>query len=124
RTVPVHHISSTGVFAHPRHDGHPLAVTDPTGPANDLATGYRQSKWVAEQLVGTARQRGLPVSVYRVGIVSGDSTTGACQLQDFVWLCVKGMLETGTVPAGWDGRLSLIPVDYASAAVVGLSLRA
>lgn len=32
-----------------------------------LTDGYSQSKWVAEQLVHRAGQRGLPVTIYRLG---------------------------------------------------------
>ncbi len=123
RSVPVHHVSTTGVFAVPAEEGEPLKVTDPTGPAEQLASGYLRSKWVAEQLIGLARDRGLPVSVYRVDVVCGDQTTGACQTKDFVWLSLKGLLQAGAVPAGAEGRFPMVPADYVSAAIVALSGR-
>jgi len=33
-----------------------------------LYDGYAQSKWVAEKLMMTARSRGIPVCIYRLGI--------------------------------------------------------
>ncbi|RKT74804.1 thioester reductase-like protein [Saccharothrix variisporea] len=121
RTVPVHHVSTTGVFAGLRDPGVPLAVTDPTGPPERLASGYLRSKWVAEQVLERARSRGLPVSVYRVDLVSGDRRRGACQTRDFVWLSTKGLVQAGAVPAGLAGTVPMVPVDYAAAAIVALS---
>ncbi|ARQ69249.1 type I polyketide synthase [Streptomyces marincola] len=123
RSVPVHYVSTVGVFADPAEDGRPLRVTDPTGPAERLPSGYLQSKWVAEQLVAAAAERGLPVSVYRVDVVSGDQVNGACQTNDFVWLSLKGLIQAGAVPKDVDGRFHLLPVDYVSAAIVRVSGR-
>ncbi|KAB1139947.1 SDR family NAD(P)-dependent oxidoreductase, partial [Streptomyces luteolifulvus] len=121
RTVPVHYLSTTGVFAGERAGGSPLKVDDPTGPAEALPSGYLRSKWVAEQVIGIARERGLPVTVYRVDVVSGDQVHGACQTRDFVWLSLRGLIQAGAVPAGLDARAPLTPVDYVSSAVVALS---
>ncbi|MCC3779662.1 thioester reductase domain-containing protein, partial [Streptomyces sp. UNOB3_S3] len=121
RTVPVHYVSTVGVFDGVREEGVPLKVTDPTGPAEALPSGYLQSKWVAEQLIGVARERGLPVSVYRVDVISGDQENGACQTADFVWLSLKGLLQAGSVPTTSGGRFHLLPVDYVSASILGIS---
>jgi thioester reductase-like protein len=123
RTVPVHYVSTTGVFPAPGPDAAPATVTDPTGPAHLLHNGYLQSKWVAEQVIELGRSRGLPVSVYRVDVVCGDRETGACQTKDFVWLSLKGLLETGAVPESLAGVLHMVPVDYVSSAIVALSAR-
>ncbi|WP_245655142.1 thioester reductase domain-containing protein [Streptomyces catenulae] len=123
RTVPVHHVSTVGVFNGPVTPGVPLKATDPTGPAEALPSGYLQSKWVAEQVIGLARDRGLPVSTYRVDVISGDRRTGACQTRDFVWLSLKGLLQAGAVPSSADGRFHLLPVDYVSAAILAVSTR-
>ncbi|WP_351236268.1 thioester reductase domain-containing protein, partial [Streptomyces sp. NPDC002133] len=124
RTVPVHHLSTTGVFAGELAGGVPLRVEDTSGPAEALPSGYLQSKWVAEQVIGLARDRGLPVSVYRVDVISGDVRNGACQTRDFVWLSLRGLVQAGAAPAGLVGAVHLTPVDYVSAAVVALSQKA
>ncbi|MGJ6969374.1 type I polyketide synthase [Streptosporangium sp. G11] len=123
RTVPVHHVSTTGVFAATESADHALRVDDPTGPAERLPSGYLQSKWVGEQLVALAQGRGLPVTVHRVDAVSGDQRNGACQTRDFVWLTMKGLIQVGAVPSGAGGRFHMVPVDYVSAAIVELSRR-
>ncbi|QUF04201.1 thioester reductase domain-containing protein [Actinosynnema pretiosum subsp. pretiosum] len=121
RTVPVHHVSSTGVYD--QRPGTRLTELDPTGPPEVLGNGYRRSKWVAEGLVELARRRGVPVSVYRVDSISGDQERGACQDQDFVWLSVRGILESGAAPEGLDIAFHPTPVDFVSRAVVALAGR-
>ncbi|MGW0217754.1 thioester reductase domain-containing protein [Micromonospora chokoriensis] len=121
RTVPVHYVSTTGVFAHPAPDGRPLRADDPTGPVAELPSGYLQSKWVAEQLVAAAGERGLPVTVYRVDLVAGDRLQGACQTRDFVWLSLKGLIQAGAVPSRLTGEFHLTPVDHVSAAISRLA---
>ncbi|MFI1401045.1 thioester reductase domain-containing protein, partial [Streptomyces sp. NPDC020681] len=121
RTVPVHYVSTVGVFPKALTEGVPVREDDPTGPARELPTGYVQSKWVAEQMVGLARERGLPVSVYRVDVVSGDRVNGACQTQDFVWLSLKGLLQAGAVPEGLSAAVHPVPVDYVSEAILTMS---
>ncbi len=41
--------------------------------ADALQDGYSQSKWVAEQLVIRAMERGLPAAVYRPGTHTTDA---------------------------------------------------
>ncbi|MFS8204674.1 thioester reductase domain-containing protein, partial [Streptomyces sp. CWNU-52B] len=121
RTVPLHYVSSTGVFSKPAPGGRGLTPEDPTGPPEELTNGYRQSKYVAEKIIGLAQERGLPVSVYRADVISGAQTNGACQTRDFVWLSLKGSLQARTVPTGANALFPMVPVDYVSAAVLELS---
>ncbi|NEC10267.1 non-ribosomal peptide synthetase [Streptomyces sp. SID7909] len=118
----LHYVSTTGVYAPSRGtDPAPLTESSPTGPADGLPDGYAQSKWVAEQLVGLARERGLPVTVHRPGRISGDTATGACQDRDLLWQLIKGCLQAGAVPDLAHGTTDWVPVDYVSAAVAALS---
>ncbi|WP_405800100.1 amino acid adenylation domain-containing protein [Streptomyces sp. NBC_01506] len=132
RTVPVHHVSTVGVYAggasgpYGTEDGpgRPVRAVrpqDPTGPPAALEHGYTQSKWAAERLAEAARARGLPVSVYRPTRITGESTTGVCQTGDFMWLLLKGCVQAGVAPADVATAFDLVPVDYVSAAVVALS---
>ncbi|MFJ9739221.1 thioester reductase domain-containing protein [Streptomyces sp. NPDC101166] len=116
----LHHVSTTGVFL-PAEDGVPRGELDPTGPPEDLALGYTKSKWVAEQLVLEARRRGVPVTIHRPGQVWGDSRTGACQPNDFVWRFMKGSIQAGCYPRRFRLRMNMVPIDYVSRAVVALS---
>ncbi|MFJ4622340.1 amino acid adenylation domain-containing protein [Streptomyces sp. NPDC088812] len=122
RAVPVHHVSTVGVFSGPRLLGRAVSAEEPLPPVDGLRHGYAQSKWAAESLVHQARLRGLPVTVHRPTRISGDSRTGICQPADFLWLLLKGCLEAGCYPADAGIGFDLVPVDYVSAAIVALSL--
>ncbi|MGW0565385.1 amino acid adenylation domain-containing protein [Streptomyces sp. NPDC003016] len=116
----MHYVSTTGVYA-PAPRPAPITESTPTGPESDLPDGYAQSKWVAEGLIGIARERGLPVTVHRPGRISGDTTTGACQDRDLLWQLIKGCLQAGAVPDLPSGSTDWVPVDHVSAAIVALS---
>ncbi|MFF7364202.1 amino acid adenylation domain-containing protein [Streptomyces sp. NPDC008125] len=117
----MHYVSTTGVHA-PSPVPVTLTETSPTGPAAALPDGYARSKWVAEGLVGLARERGLPVTVHRPGRISGDTATGACQDRDLLWQLIKGCLQAEAVPDLAHGSTDWVPVDHVSAAVVALVL--
>ncbi|THA77682.1 amino acid adenylation domain-containing protein [Streptomyces sp. A0642] len=119
----MHYVSTTGVYA-PASGPRAVTITEstPTGPSPALPDGYAQSKWVAEQLVGLARERGLPVTIHRPGRISGDTSTGACQDRDLLWQLIKGCLQAGAVPDLPYGSTDWVPVDYVSAGVVALAM--
>lgn len=123
RTVPVHHVSTVGVFTSDE-PGRIIDAEHPTGPAAALKHGYTQSKWAAEGLIQQARSRGLPVSVYRPTRIFGDTATGACQAGDFMWLILKACVQAQRVPAGLETGFDLAPVNYVSEAVIALSRQA
>lgn len=120
---PVHYVSTVSVFDPGNLPaGHIIREEDEINPSAELQDGYSQSKWVAERLVQLAGRRGLPVSIYRPGAVSGDSRTGAWKTDDFVCRMIKGCILLGKVPDSGI-LLDLVPVDYVSRALVNLSLQ-
>jgi amino acid adenylation domain-containing protein/thioester reductase-like protein len=121
RSVPVHHVSTVGVYA--AHAEHPVGPEHPTGPASALEHGYTRSKWVAEGLIEAARARSLPATIYRPTRIAGHSRTGACQRGDYLWLLLKGCVQAQAAPAGVDAAFDLVPVDYVADAIVTLSRR-
>ncbi|MFF2136227.1 amino acid adenylation domain-containing protein [Streptomyces sp. NPDC058193] len=120
RLKPVHHMSTIAVFAPGRGDG-PITEEAVPDTSEGLGIGYTRSKWVAEGIARLARERGLPVTVYRIGRVSGDSVTGACQADDFLWRQIKSFIELGSAPPAKELTTDLLPVDFVSRAVVALS---
>jgi thioester reductase-like protein len=120
---PVHFISTTAVFTSPGYDPtHTILEDDPLNYCAELHTGYAESKWVAEKLVMEARNRGIPVSIYRPATVTGHSQTGVFNTNDFVLRMLKSCIELKQVPE-INLRMYITPVDYVSKAIVLLSLQ-
>ncbi len=112
-TLAVHHTggSSNGrVFF---EDEDLVGVGTPFG-------GYAQSKWVAERMVLTALERGLPVAIYRPGLVTGHSVTGAWNTDDMISTLVIASQAMGALPK-LDVKVDLVPVNYVSRAIITIS---
>jgi len=121
RSKQVHHISTIAVFPiGVEHDGATL-FEEHTFETCGLAAGYCESKWVAERLAAEAAARGVPVAIYRPGFITGDSGTGRSNTDDLLCRLLKGCIELGAMP-DVDTLQDMTPVDYASRAIVHLSL--
>jgi thioester reductase-like protein len=121
KVKPVHMVSSLSVFplvGNPQ--GTVIREQDSLDHGGVLYGGYTQSKWVAERLATIARSRGLPVAIYRPGIITGHSQTGAWNTDDFMSRLIKSWIELGSAP-DLDGATDMTPVDYVSSAIVHLS---
>jgi thioester reductase-like protein len=118
--IPVHHISTYGIWGLPAGDRTVIEEDDDIAGAGRLVTGYVQSKWAAERLVELARERGAGVNIYRPGRVLGDSRTGACLTTHFTTRVIKGCIELGIAPK-IDLEVEMTPVDYVAAAMVAIA---
>jgi thioester reductase-like protein len=122
-TKPVHFVSTLGVFPIVgRSDAGVVREEDDLDHGGSLYNGYTQTKWVAEKLVEIARARGLPVSVYRPSLITGDSRTGAWNKDDFTCKMIKTWVGFGNVP-DVNTEMNMVPVDHVSRAIVRLSLQ-
>jgi thioester reductase-like protein len=121
--TPVHFVSTIDVYY---SVGAATAgpISETRGPAEFGAPygGYAATKWVAEQNVALAGQRGLPVTIYRPGFAVADGRSGNGNTQDFLSRMVKGCVQLGAVP-GFDLVVDMTPVDFISGGIVHLSLR-
>jgi amino acid adenylation domain-containing protein/thioester reductase-like protein len=118
---PVHYISSLSVFdSFNNFDGRTIQEEDWYHEPEKLFSGYAQSKWVAEQLVSAARERGLPVCIYRPAEIIGHSQTSIWNLEDYLCHLIKGCLQLEAWP-DLDMTFNLTPVDFASRAILYLS---
>jgi thioester reductase-like protein len=125
---PVHFISTIGVVGSTngviasvdRSEVKIIKEQDSLPRADEHSSGYTQSKWVAEQLITIARERGFPITIYRPGRISGDSKTGVCNPDDHTFRTIRGCIQLKSVPDR-NSIVNLIPVDYTSQAIVHLS---
>ena len=123
RLKPVHHVSTLAVLAAEMlGDTELIRETDPLPPPIGHDTAYSQSKWVAEGIIGIARERGVPVSIYRAGAVLPDSRSGAANTEDYVTKVIEGCVQLGLAPSR-RYPLSVGTVDHLARQVIGLSLR-
>jgi len=89
---------------------------------------YESTKFEAEMLVRKAMAAGLPATIYRPGIVVGDSRTGQTQKYDgpyFLAAFMQRQLPLAVVPAVGDVdhvRVSLVPRDFVIEAMDQLSV--
>ncbi len=125
RAKPLVYVSTLSVFdADAYRSGERVAdEDDPVDDPSGLAGGYAQTKWVAERLVREAGARGLPVSIFRPGVVAGNARTGFTNAEDFAGRLFRGCIQLGCTPAEWRGPARVSPVDFVSRAIVWLSLR-
>lgn len=123
KVKPVHHISTYSIFCS-RHylNNEVIREQEDLRDGNGIYVGYPQSKWVAEKLIEIARNRGIPVSIYRLGDLAGDSQTGAFNLSNFTARIITSCIRLGNIPDE-DMRVDITPVDYAVRATVHLSRR-
>lgn len=94
---------------------------DLMGSAKGLGGGYGQSKWAAEYIIRRAGERGLRGCIVRPGYVTGASTNGSCNTDDFLLRFMKGCLQLGKIPE-IDNTVNMVPVDHVARVVTATAL--
>ncbi|CAF0917743.1 unnamed protein product [Rotaria sordida] len=117
-SIPVQYISTISVLpSEMKQEVH----IDEISP-NHLKSGYAQSKWVAEKLIAKANRLGLPVNIYRLGSIWGNTETGACNQNDINTLLLAAIMKTGCYPtAASNIKLNGLPANLAAQSIVSLS---
>ncbi|WP_288797623.1 thioester reductase domain-containing protein [uncultured Arsenicicoccus sp.] len=120
-TKPVHFTSTVGVFSSGQviHD---LVDEDtPLTSSGPLTVGYAQTKWVAEQMIRNAADRGLPTTIHRIN--TGPSRErGDFNRLDHLSMIIKGCIEAGVAPTEGRFPLQACPIDVVAARQVNLAL--
>jgi len=128
RITPVHYISSLGATLIRPFENTRLVdeVTARSGLGTEsileLPLGYLETKWVTHRMIEQARRRGLPVTLYAPGLITGHSRTGIDSLSQsqFLHALIKGSAQLGCFPDGLGWRF--IPVDVVARDVVSCLL--
>lgn len=121
RIKAFHYVSTIDVLL-AAHCPRPFIENDePIKTFSNIPGGYTGSKWVAEKLVYTALQRGLPVSIYRPGLIMGHTESGATQENDYLLVAFRGFLPMGIMPE-YKRIFDVVPVDYVAKSIVSISL--
>ena len=120
----LHHVSTCYVSG--RYDGE--LREDELDVGQEFRNHYESTKYDAEMLVRRAMAAGMPATIYRPGIVVGDSRTGATQKLDgpyFLATFLRRQPPVAVVPAVADPdrvRFSLVPRDFVIDAMDRLSV--
>ena len=64
-----------------------------------VENGYSESKWISEQLVISARDKGLSSSIVRVGQLCGDRNKGRWNPKEWFPSIVLAGPELGSLPS-------------------------
>lgn len=83
-----------------------------------LKGGYAQTKWVSERLLAQAKDRGIPVNIYRPSWILGDTDTGASPLEkNRLLTLLQGCVHMRIAP-DWDAKINIVPVNFVAAFIV------
>jgi thioester reductase-like protein len=94
-----------------------LVEEKPIFERKDFRNTYEAAKWDAEQLMYSALDRGIPLTIHRPSMVVGDSETGkVIRFQVFYYIC-ELLSRIGLIENVKSFHLDLIPVDYIARAL-------
>ncbi|WP_371584002.1 amino acid adenylation domain-containing protein [Streptomyces sp. NBC_01314] len=119
RSTPLHFVSTLSVA--PPITLAPEVPETFLPPHPGLRYGYQQSKWAAERLLEQAAERGLSVTVHRLGRIVGPHATGYVNERDFLWSVLRAGVPAGIVPDLFEEE-TWTPVDHVAQALVHLCL--
>ena len=108
------------IFSKFRYDKRVVLENQNLSNPGILPIGYTQSKWVAERIIWEAKELGIPVIVYRLGHIVGDSESGMCNTGDFIFRIIETCLLLQLYP-NVKGEIAPIAVDDVAKIVVGIS---
>ncbi len=121
KVKPVHFVSTISVYDAPVCQAKErIDETEPLPNVGELDSGYAQSKCVAENLVRTAGSRGLPIMIYRPGLITSDSHSGAATLSDYTAFLIRLCVDLGAAPSAVQGA-RMTPVDFVARSIIALA---
>jgi len=123
RPKQFNYISTLGVFAAPASG--PTRVVRETDSIDQeqhpASGGYVASKWVAEKLLLTASERGIPCNLFRIGLVWADTQQGRYDELQRGYRIIKSCLLSGYGIENYRYEMPPTPADYVARAIVHLA---
>ncbi|MDD9947682.1 MAG: thioester reductase domain-containing protein, partial [Myxococcales bacterium] len=118
RSRPFHYISSVAAVG-PGSTSPPDESWDASIPSD----GYGRSKRGGETIVRAAADAGLPVAIYRLGVVASDERFTVAATDDWLFRWLSGVLQLGACYSGGpeEAIRHVVPVDWVAEAVVRLA---
>lgn len=102
-----------------QNEGEFYEETDIT-QSNYLYGGYAQTKWLSEYVVN---QFNFPKSIYRFGLLTGNSKTGKGLEQDYLGMFLKALAKMKCVPQdALSLEVDITPIDIASQTFLDISI--
>lgn len=83
--------------------------------------GYIKSKWVMESIAEKARQKGLPITNFRLGFAVCHSTSGATVMNQWWGSLIRSCVELNSFPLVMGLKDELTTVDYMCKAIMHIS---
>lgn len=118
----LHYASSMGMWTLLHHKEGPILETEIHQQGHELPGGYFQSKWVNEKILQLASAAGLPINVYRIGDVKGNSEDGQGDPQNFGNLVMQYFIQQRVVIDSGTPEFNFIPVDYLTRSISHIAL--
>lgn len=87
----------------------------------NFSSGYLAGKWVSEQLLDQAYQRGIPMMIFRVGEMVGHSKTGVGRTDDMFVTLLRLFSASNFRTDYKNAIIDFVPVDYISQAIIYLA---
>ncbi len=120
----IHYASTLSVFVATDNNRGIFKEGSSIDDCNLVYGGYAQTKWIAEKILS---QSLLPHTIYRFGLLTGNSKTGISSSHDYLTMFLRGIKSLGFIPDGDDGdkdnlSMDITPIDFAADLFVNLSL--
>ncbi|KAL0488751.1 hypothetical protein AKO1_015825 [Acrasis kona] len=87
----------------------------------DSINGYSSGKWVSEQIIKLARAQGVPITVFRPGMIGFGRRNGSTNVTDWVGRLLRGSIALGAYPKVDVDNLDEVPVDQVAEIIVAVS---
>ncbi|KAJ5078751.1 hypothetical protein M0811_14704 [Anaeramoeba ignava] len=120
----INYISTISVLTVYEEDYEEIDEAFPLYIHNNLYSsgGYTQTKTVSELLILKAKEKGIPIKIYRPSRIMGDSLNNCYNEKDFLVSFIKGVYHMKITP-DIDLLEDCLPVDFVSQSIVSLSIQ-